>query len=1076
MTLTVEQQQAAFTQSSAAVTAGAGTGKTHLLAERYLFHLTHQEYSPLQVVAVTFTEKAASELRARIRRAMQARLPERFDLLSELEAGPITTFHGLCSRICRDHPEAAHVPPDFSILDPLEGPAWVEEQLTTALEALPPDIYEQMPYSTLRTTLRFMLRDPLTAEEALTHGSEPWESLVTYAREQALQALQEHIVWQAACDTLFTFQGKGDDKLETVRAAAAGAMQGISQGENVQEALNTLKNLTLRGGSAKNWPEGAMETVKAMLTDLRAVVRVAIDEGMVTLTLGPLDEQLATLLPVLQRAFYQVQGHLAQAKRKARILEFSDLEAHALWALEDATVTAFYAERWKAYLVDEFQDTNPVQAKLLNYLTQHATLTIVGDEKQAIYGFRGAHTTCFQSVRQSILDHGGDHVSISRSFRTHRPLVESFNTLFEPLLGNLHQPMAAHREESPHPIAPIRAMVVQADHGVNKDQRQWAEARWIARCIRDMLASGMPVHDKKTGEHRPVQPGDVAILSRSWAPLEMYIEALQALAIPAVHAGGGSLLDTREAKDAWALLRFLASPNDNLALAALLRSPMFALSDRHLYHISQGLSKGTAWWDGILQSDLPALVRPRQVLNVLLEATVTEIPSRILQLADRLTGYSAIIGNLPGASRRLADWGGFRNLVQRLESGNGDVFTVMRRLKCISGSGSLVPRPPLEPENAIALMTIHAAKGLEWPVVIVPDLTRHPPSNRGEFLMDRTLGVALKLEDEEGELQQPALFKLMAHRKKQEEDAETLRLLYVALTRARDHVILTAADDDGGALSLLRPGLEQARIPLEIVDVASETDDLPLTQSMPPAKPLVLPPILESVGLGITRLPVAALADFALCPERFAYRYVQGHPGLSDVFTRSVHVADLTRKALALGIQSAAALSRLSPQRSLEAINEALSLARTFEATPAFAAFRDTTRKREVPIRRQVQGITFTGTIEALGDAWVLDYHTDSLHPPEHHRFTLWAALQETGRHQAVLLALRHPEVYLHTAKALQPVGDEVEAMARAMRQGDFSPTPSREACVPCPYNPICRHALREQPSWDAPQPETAYL
>ena len=141
MSLTTEQQTAAYAKTSVAVTAGAGTGKTHMLAERYLYYLRENDFSPLEIVAVTFTEKAAKELRSRIRALVAQKLPERTDLLAELEAAQISTLHALASRICREHPNEAEVPPDFSILDELEGELWLSECIEAALAQLPARLY-----------------------------------------------------------------------------------------------------------------------------------------------------------------------------------------------------------------------------------------------------------------------------------------------------------------------------------------------------------------------------------------------------------------------------------------------------------------------------------------------------------------------------------------------------------------------------------------------------------------------------------------------------------------------------------------------------------------------------------------------------------------------------------------------------------------------------------------------------------------------------------------------------------------------------------------------------------------------
>src|SRR5690606_18578567 len=177
-----------------------------------------------------------------------------------------------------------------------------------------------------------------------------------------------------------------------------------------------------------------------------------------------------------------------------------------------------------------------------------------------------------------------------------------------------------------------------------------------------------------TGDERPVRYGDIAILARGKAPFETYAQVLPALGVPAVDTGGGNLLDTREAKDGIAALRFAADPHDDLALAAVLRGPYFARDDLTLLAVARSVPAGSSWWAWLSASEDPVLERPRRVLAQLLERKWTEPPSRVLQLLDAQTGYGAVVANLPGGLRRLADWRGFLGLVRSLEVDQSDTF------------------------------------------------------------------------------------------------------------------------------------------------------------------------------------------------------------------------------------------------------------------------------------------------------------------------------------------------------------------------------------------------------------------
>lgn len=404
---------------------------------------------------------------------------------------------------------------------------------------------------------------------------------------------------------------------------------------------------------------------------------------------------------------------------------------------------------------------------------------------------------------------------LATSFRAHIGVISAVNAVFSPVLGDLRQDLAAHRMDPPHKAPHVRAYAIEAEDKVRKSLLRRAEASLIARLVGEMLENETLVHDTSTGKPRPACPGDFALLSRAWEPLDAYGEALSAAGIPSVHAGGGDLMQTREAKDALALLRFLTEPEeDEVALAALLRSPFFALDDRLLTEVAAHRESGASWWRLVRESsrDHPQLAEPVEILNELFRARRVESPADLLAFADRLTGYTAVIANLPGAERREADWRGFRELVRDLERGFEDVFAVMHWLRSILDAGVQVPRPPLEAGNTVTLTTVHGSKGLEWPVVVLPDLDRRVPPDSGQVLFNPAFGVSVNLGGDE---EKPILHHLISDHKASLREAELRRLLYVALTRTADHLILTTTEPYTHrlcGLTLLRSGLEFAGV------------------------------------------------------------------------------------------------------------------------------------------------------------------------------------------------------------------------------------------------------------------------
>ena len=390
--LTSNQALAAQAEGSVAVVAGAGTGKTHMLAHRYLYHLA-QGLSPLEIVAVTFTEKAAAELRSRIRALVREAMagtelsvaeadvasvgaasvapgipPMSWpDALAELEAAQISTLHALAARICRDHPEAAGVPADFAVLEDLERALWTADRLEEALAELPAEVLEVVPFAVLDKVLPALIDDPLGAEAALARGPEQWSELIERERARAFEEAVASAGWAEHRAVLERYRGAEGDKGELARRDCLAAMQAFEAGD-AELAVDCVGRFRTNAGSKKAWDEVELEAVREALRTVKGAIKDASSEGRVHLVWGPADDAWAAMQPSLRTAYHSVRSHLDDAKRRARALDFADLEVHALRALEHDEVREHYSERWKAYLVDEFQDTNPVQARILDLL------------------------------------------------------------------------------------------------------------------------------------------------------------------------------------------------------------------------------------------------------------------------------------------------------------------------------------------------------------------------------------------------------------------------------------------------------------------------------------------------------------------------------------------------------------------------------------------------------------------------------------------------------------------------------------------------------------------------------------
>jgi ATP-dependent helicase/nuclease subunit A len=959
MGLNPEQERSAYAENSVAVTAGAGTGKTHMLAERYLFHVRNQRMSPLSVVAVTFTIKAADELRARIRRRLvEAALDPK--TIAEVDAAQISTIHGLAARICRDFYDLAGVPPDFTILDETAGPMWLGGRQQDALLAIDAELFAQVEFEWLESAVRQLLQEPHTAREAL--GADPNKVLgmIEAANEAAIEALTECEEWQAAlaaADELRELVPSADDALLISRDAALRMLAVDAAG--IRASVKTFTRSRPDHGSKNNW-HGKIDWVRGILKPLKAKCKEF--EELYVGEPGPADDEMFRRIDILRQAFDQAEAFIRGEKLKENLLDFSDLEYFAVQALKHPSGDArrHYAERWKAILVDEFQDTSPIQEELVGLLSGDAKLTVVGDDKQAIYGFRGADIEVFDRVRKKIVEERrGEEVELRTTYRTHGPLVELTNDVFDVVLGDKAGPLEAFRDEERVTGEPyMRAAAVEKVSKGGYVRPENIEARDIADRIEEMIGGGTRIVTKQ-GDERRLELGDIAVLTRKWDSIEKIGETLASRGISAVSLGGANLLKTQEALDVISLLQFLAEPADDIPLVALLRGPFFGVSDNALYEAGQKVNTwdGPHWWEVI--KDDANFASPVKTLSELLEKRRELTAAELVRLADEKTGYSAIIANMPHGERREADLRGMTDLLSRLEKqGRAGIFDAAYYMTQLLRADVVEPRPWLTAGNAVSLLTIHGAKGLEWPVVFVAALTEGVQGGFERLTVDRELGLAFTVDEELGDKGKSAVYKLIKNRAEAREEDEVRRLLYVAVTRARDRVYISSSEVTGGnAWKMIQPGLESAGVECTELpyDAAKARPPMP---GAGPTFPNADHIDIYSIARAAQAVPASGLTEYSACPRRFEYRYIKGHPGISEGPGGAALVGTLAHKALERNFSSAEELSREFPLASPEQVANALALAGSFKTSAVFAEFRNAASQPEVPFAFEVEGNT----------------------------------------------------------------------------------------------------------------------
>jgi ATP-dependent helicase/nuclease subunit A len=862
------QRQAATAGGDAIVTAGAGSGKTRTLVGRYLALL--EDGIPLRgIVAITFTDKAAREMRTRIRQAIADWLaqgpPRRAfweEVFADLDAARIGTIHSLCAQILRAHPvEAAQldVMPGFDVLE--EGRAAVlraravEEALAwAAKDDVASHLFGALGELGLRTAVSTLLEKRLDADAAFERlADDPlpgWAS----ALGSWFSGNLDVPLWRELLDTLSHLRADDPtDKMESARQAVLAHAQAVDAArlrgdlDAALAELGALRTATALTGRKGNWPRGALVVAKDSMRALRAY----FDERLKPLAdpRGPaswtLDERAAGSVWPLHATYQHALDVYAQARHAESALDFDDLEAGALALLRDPNVYATWRANVRAALVDEFQDTNERQRQIVYSLTgstgstasdppsRAGTLFVVGDSKQSIYRFRGADVTVFRRVREDVGRAGGQIIPLDLTFRAHRDLVETTNRLLGPILGEAERPGRPYLV----PFAPLKAHRPDPRPGIASPFVEFLLGLGgSASAGRQAAAEGLAARLCELCDRQGVEWKDVALLFRASTAFSVYEDALEQAGIPFVTVAGRGFYDRPEVRSLLNALVAVADPADDLALVGLLRSPFIGLTDAALYllrfppasAVSREDRRPCAIWPILNHSALPDIVPPDDLARA---ARGQKLISELHDLAGRVqvatllkrlldqTHYRAALRAVEGGMRAQ------RNVDKLLADAHASGLVGVREfaeyVRTLRNVGARESEAPTEAGSAVQLMTVHKAKGLEFPVVVIADAARAGHGGAARVRLDAELGVTIDLRDEEGH--RPAAHLLAALRDTERDEAENRRLLYVATTRAREKLLVSGHTRilKGGALRMSgwlkllgqEAGLDQVAMP-----------------------------------------------------------------------------------------------------------------------------------------------------------------------------------------------------------------------------------------------------------------------
>jgi len=1099
-----EQAAAVEAEGVVFVSAGAGTGKTAVLVERFARAVCDRGLDVESILVITYTEKAAGELRTRIR----ARLVElgRADLARELDGAWISTIHGLCHRLLRTHPFAAGVDPRFRVLDDSQARVLQSEAFAEALEAFcsgrGPDRTALLStygarslrrmltgvYATLRAAGREL-------ELALEQGS-PLDELLAELREAA-RCLAD--------DT-----GATDAQQE----AAARALRLLDR-RTTADLLLDLSDLRASGERAAAYEEAR-----------RAVEQAALDE------LAVRDREL------LQELLDAFAERYAAAKERESALDFEDLQLAArdlLRAHED--VRQAEAWRFRAIMVDEFQDTNRLQCELIDLLAEGGAddVFFVGDEFQSIYGFRHADVHVFRERRaQAPTLH-----SLTRNYRSRPEVLAAINHLFGADFGDEFQPLTASGDFlDPVFGTPVELLVTdKAAYAGSGLHWRRAEARAVARRVRELVDAG------------EATPGEIVLLFAAGTDAEWFEEELRTLGLPTYRATGRGYFGQQQVADLLAYLRLLHNRYDDEALVSVLASPLVGISNDGLVLIRRAATRRPLF-TGIEKGLPPSLSardaqRCRAFLQRYERLAAASSQLSLERLCEQIIAEHdydlAVLAQWDGR-RRYANLRKLARLARSYEELRGpdlEGFVRFVREQEEVGAKELEAAAEEEGADAVRLLTIHAAKGLEFKVVVVADAGRdraRPSADEILALPDGRFGFRVA-DPDTGRRRGAFGYERVREESEREAEAERRRLYYVAMTRAVDRLIVSgsvdlgrdgdsrtpigwvlsrlAAEELGDGMELEREGARillrlNRSLPEEPAPSEPVSDDGQLAlfdAAEPGAIPVVapvLPPLAEIPAPPlhqVRRLSFTALSTFDSCSYRYFAERVAGMrpregaaPGETGVGATEIGsiVHELLERIDLGAPEPPAVVDERLDEEERERVRDLVAAFCHSELARRLSELDGVVREQRFTFEHD--GVLLRGFLDVFHRegtrALVVDYKTNTLgeRTPDEiveegyrlQRLVYALACFRAGAEEVEVTYqfLERPEApvrAVYVRDDLPVLEAELSAAIARIQAGEFRPTPSEFACAGCPALDVVCAGPRLRSAHPAELVATAY-
>lgn len=836
------------------VSAAAGSGKTAVLVERVIRRITDpvNPVSVDRLLIVTFTRAAAAEMRQRLSDALAEKMaaePENMLYARQqmlLPRAYISTIHGFCARLLKEFGSHTDLPVGFRVAEEGQTALLETEALDRVLEqnyrqrdpaflALATQLCNNKNDWGLRETVqevyRFMQAQPfpqrwlqqqMNAYTAVTPLEQtPWMEPVRREADRVLERVIHYVDSASAIATAVEIPPYLDAVLQDAKAfrLLRERLPDLSYGE-LQASLSGLC-LTALGRVSK--PDAVQKEGMEQVKELRKLAKKRLDklQALLPHTESECRADLAAMAPLVDalcRLVRQYDATFTELKRRQKWLDYNDLEHQCLRLLVDAEtgrptpLAREISRRFTEIMVDEYQDTNAAQDALFTAVSRDGTnLFMVGDIKQSIYGFRQAMPEIFTDRRDAYnpYDEGAEQfpatITLGNNFRSRRGVTDTVNYLFQQMMtrqwGGVDYDERERLECSavyPEGDPVTEWMLLDKEDAVGITEVQ-AEARQIAARIHRLMGE-MTVSDK--GEQRPLCYRDICILMRKRNAMSVFTKELTRLGIPVAADNSEDFFATPEVSVVLSLLRVIDNPLREVELTAVMLSPLYGFTPDDLAAIKVQAGRYTPLYAAVeqvaadstdprLAGRLTAFLADLRRFRTL---AVTLPADRLLETVYRDTAIEAVYSARSGGNQRVANLQQLDRIVRGYEQGDyRGLSAFVRYLDRMEESGKTLSGGNTLRQEGVRLMTVHGSKGLEFPVVFAARLCgqRSHKDAAKRVLLHATAGIGMKLVDEEeNEQHNPLPHTGVMLARQQDEQAEELRIWYVALTRAREKLIL----------------------------------------------------------------------------------------------------------------------------------------------------------------------------------------------------------------------------------------------------------------------------------------------